>query len=190
MSTDRRILTPPQAAAEIREAHRSALALRDRISPRGTPTVAASANPVQGDPAPAGQSGTSAAGSEGRAISACLRELGGHAVLREPEERAATPPPPERKVIPFPAPALPIAIDPKRLARATTLRATRLGAGRYLVEGGANPHHVDVSDPARPVCRCEDRAKFPCAHVLAALICEGEPTVRSAAEALVAEVCR
>lgn len=81
-----------------------------------------------------------------------------------------------------------IAIDPARLERATRLRAIPQGPGRYRIEGGAEPHDVDVRDPRAPVCHCRDRVKGACKHILAALICEGDPAALAAATALVAEV--
>lgn len=43
-----------------------------------------------------------------------------------------------------------------------------------------------MSDVTAPTCRCEDRFKGFCKHILAGLIVEGEPVVLAAALALVA----
>jgi hypothetical protein len=86
-----------------------------------------------------------------------------------------------------PAPTLPIAIDPERLARAIHLRAVPFNTpGLYAIEGGSRPHAVDISNRTLPICNCEDRIKGFCKHILAALIAEGDPTVTAAARALVA----
>jgi hypothetical protein len=77
-------------------------------------------------------------------------------------------------------------VDPRRLARALTLRVDRLADGRHVVSGGQEPHVVDLE--TAPACHCAD-ARFRdtrCAHVLAVQLEVLEPELRSALRELVA----
>lgn len=79
------------------------------------------------------------------------------------------------------------AIDTTRLVKAMTLRARRLGQGRYRIDGGSEPHFVDLVSPDVPRCDCGDHLYRDsiCKHMLAALICERHPAVFDAALAAV-----
>ena len=60
-----------------------------------------------------------------------------------------------------------------RVRAAAALTCERVGRGRYVVTGGAEPHYVDLAadGAALPLCDCGDahyRPEFACKHVLAA----------------------
>jgi hypothetical protein len=81
-------------------------------------------------------------------------------------------------------------VDTARLERALTLAVERTDRGRYRVSGGAEPHHVDLVDPAMERCDCADflwRQRV-CAHLLACLLREGDERVVRAAAQLVARL--
>lgn len=91
---------------------------------------------------------------------------------------------------PSPAPlgapvALPAGVELRRLGAAAGLTAESIGAGCYLVTGGAEPHHVDLraEGAALPACDCGDalyRPQYVCKHTLCALAAEGDTEVRAA----------
>ena len=78
------------------------------------------------------------------------------------------------------------AIDPGRLHRAIWLDTERMGPGRYKVEGGRDPHLVDL---AAGGCDCADAAyrEAVCKHELAAQLREGDPMVIRALRLIVPE---
>lgn len=69
------------------------------------------------------------------------------------------------------------------VARAQAVRITERGSRRYLAEGGAEPHWVDLSDPEIPACDCGFTTwrDCVCKHVAAALFHERDPHARLAA---------
>lgn len=79
-------------------------------------------------------------------------------------------------------------IDLKRLERGLSLEGRALGDGRYRVEGGQEPHWVDLRTPNYPRCDCGDYLwrEQVCKHILAALLREGDPSVIGAVGKLVA----
>ncbi len=86
----------------------------------------------------------------------------------------------------------PGAIDLHRLARAVTLKARRIGEGRYRITGGSEPHYVDLCSPDVPRCDCPDHLlrERVCKHLLAALICERHPRVFDVAMEAVAALSK
>lgn len=60
--------------------------------------------------------------------------------------------------------------------RALHLQVTNLGAGRFMVQGGAQPHYLDLYDPEHRRCDCEDHAwrERICKHLAAVLITLGD----------------
>jgi hypothetical protein len=49
-----------------------------------------------------------------------------------------------------------VGIDLHRLERSLGLRANRIGPGRFRVEGGVQPHWVDLYTRGLPRCDCAD----------------------------------
>jgi len=80
-----------------------------------------------------------------------------------------------------------VGIDLDRLERSLQLRATRSGAGRFRVEGGAHAHWVDLYTTDLPRCDCADHLwrEQVCKHILAALLREGDERVLAALHRLV-----
>jgi uncharacterized Zn finger protein len=70
-------------------------------------------------------------------------------------------------------------IDRMRLERSLGLRARAMGNGRYRVEGGAEPHWVDLHTANQPRCDCGDHLwrERVCKHILAAMLREGDERV-------------
>ena len=65
----------------------------------------------------------------------------------------------------------------QREVAAAALACERIGRGRYVVTGGAEPHYVDLGagGAALPLCDCADahyRPAFACKHVVAARAAE------------------
>lgn len=81
-------------------------------------------------------------------------------------------------------------VDVARLERSLGLRARRVGAGRYRVEGGAEPHWVDLHTARHPRCDCGDHLwrERICKHILAAMLREGDERVLQAVSGLVARL--
>jgi uncharacterized Zn finger protein len=81
-------------------------------------------------------------------------------------------------------------VDPSRLERGVSLSAVEVQPGRYLVTGGREEHWVDLVSVANPRCDCGDHLwrDRVCKHILAALLCEGEPRVIHAVGELVREL--
>lgn len=81
-------------------------------------------------------------------------------------------------------------VDVARLERSLGLRARRVGAGRYRVEGGAEPHWVDLHTAQHPRCDCGDHLwrERICKHILAAMLREGDERVLQAVAGLVARL--
>ena len=81
-------------------------------------------------------------------------------------------------------------IDLQRLERGLILDGEPLGDGRWRVEGGSEPHWVDLRTPNYPRCDCGDYLwrEQTCKHILAALLREGHPRVISALGKLVHEL--
>ncbi|HEU4454874.1 MAG TPA: hypothetical protein VFR81_17560 [Longimicrobium sp.] len=83
-------------------------------------------------------------------------------------------------------------IDLGRLERAMALQAFPLGARRFEVTGGDEPHFVDLAPGAACPCDCPDLAwrggprDGPCKHVLRARLAEGDAETLLAVAALVA----
>jgi hypothetical protein len=75
--------------------------------------------------------------------------------------------------------SLPAGAELRRLAAAALLTCTALGAGRYRVAGGREPHTVDLTadGAALPVCTCGD------AHWRPALLCKHQLAARAARNA-------
>src|SRR5919202_487091 len=73
-------------------------------------------------------------------------------------------------------------LDPARVERGVTLTAERGGRGRYRVDGGSEPHWVDLTTPNTPRCDCGDHLwrDRVCKHITAALLREGDPEVIAA----------
>ena len=99
----------------------------------------------------------------------------------------------ERHAVPLAG--LPNGVELRRLAAAALLTVTALGAGRYRVEGGREPHHVDLraDGAALPVCDCGDacfRGTYRCKHELAARAAAGEAPIAGALAVLAALVNR
>lgn len=81
-------------------------------------------------------------------------------------------------------------VDPARLERSLGLRVRRVGQGRYLVTGGAEPHWVDLYTRRMPRCDCGDhlwRDRI-CKHILAVLLREGDERVIGAVGRLVRDL--
>jgi hypothetical protein len=89
----------------------------------------------------------------------------------------------ERPLTPGPAPLVDFdaagGVDLDRLERGLSLRAERVGEGRYRVSGGTQDHWVDLFTAAHPRCDCGDHVwrDQVCKHILAALLREGDPRV-------------
>jgi hypothetical protein len=81
-------------------------------------------------------------------------------------------------------------VDPARLERSLGLEVRRVGRGRYLVTGGAEPHWVDLYTRRLPRCDCGDHLwrERICKHILAVLLREGDERVIGAIAALVARL--
>jgi uncharacterized Zn finger protein len=79
------------------------------------------------------------------------------------------------------------ALDLARLERGLELRAERFGTGRYRVDGGQQPHWVDLYTAELPRCDCGDHLwrEQVCKHILAALLREGDERVLAALRELV-----
>jgi len=73
-------------------------------------------------------------------------------------------------------------LEAGRVERGVTLVAVSMGRGRYRVEGGAEPHFVDLTTPNTPRCDCGDHLwrDRVCKHITAALLREGDPEVIAA----------
>ncbi len=78
-------------------------------------------------------------------------------------------------------------IDLGRLERGLGLEGERVGDGRWRVEGGSEPHWVDLRTPDYPRCDCGDYVwrEQTCKHILAARLREGDPVVVGALGRLV-----
>jgi hypothetical protein len=78
-------------------------------------------------------------------------------------------------------------LDLARLERGLALRADRIGPGRYRIEGGDQPHWVDLYTAGLPRCDCGDHLwrDQVCKHILAALLREGDERVLVALRELV-----
>ena len=78
-------------------------------------------------------------------------------------------------------------IDLQRLERGLGLEGEKIGEGRWRVEGGSEPHWVDLRTPEYPRCDCGDYLwrEQTCKHILAARLREGDPAVVSALGKLV-----
>jgi uncharacterized Zn finger protein len=70
-------------------------------------------------------------------------------------------------------------IDRMRLERSLGLNARPIGRGRYRVEGGTEPHWVDLYSASHPRCDCGDHLwrERVCKHILAAMLREGDERV-------------
>jgi len=81
-------------------------------------------------------------------------------------------------------------LDPARVERGVTLNAVQVGRGRYRVDGGAEPHYVDLSTPNTPRCDCGDHLwrDRVCKHITAALLREGDPEVIAAVGSVVRDL--
>ena len=81
-------------------------------------------------------------------------------------------------------------LDPARVERGVTLVAVRVDRGRYRVEGGAEPHYVDLRTPNTPRCDCGDHLwrDRVCKHITAALLREGDPEVIAAVGGVVRDL--
>lgn len=81
-------------------------------------------------------------------------------------------------------------VDPLRLERSLGLEVRRVGRGRYLVTGGAEPHWVDLYTRRLPRCDCGDHLwrERVCKHILAVLLREGDERVIGAIAGLVARL--
>lgn len=81
-------------------------------------------------------------------------------------------------------------VDPARLERSLGLVVRRVGRGRYLVTGGAEPHWVDLYTRRFPRCDCGDHLwrERVCKHILAVLLREGDERVIAAIARLVARL--
>lgn len=81
-------------------------------------------------------------------------------------------------------------VDPQRLERSLRLAVQRVGRGRYLVTGGAEPHWVDLYTRRIPRCDCGDHLwrERICKHILAVLLREGDERVIGAIAGLVARL--
>lgn len=81
-------------------------------------------------------------------------------------------------------------VDPSRLERSLGLEVRRVGRGRYLVTGGAEPHWVDLYTRRFPRCDCGDHLwrERVCKHILAVLLREGDERVIGAIAGLVARL--
>jgi hypothetical protein len=79
-------------------------------------------------------------------------------------------------------------VDRARLERSLGLHGEKIGYGRYLFTGGAEPHWVDLYTAAFPRCDCADHLwrDAVCKHILAALIREGNEMVLAEVGRLVA----
>jgi SWIM zinc finger len=83
-----------------------------------------------------------------------------------------------------------VGIDLHRLERSLGLRANRIGPGRFQVEGGVQPHWVDLYTRDLPRCDCADHLwrEQICKHILAALLREGHERVVIALHDLISEL--
>lgn len=81
-------------------------------------------------------------------------------------------------------------IEGARLERSLGLSAERVENGRYLVEGGREPHWVDLHTANHPRCDCADHLwrDALCKHILAALLHEGNGQVIAEVGGLVARL--
>ena len=79
------------------------------------------------------------------------------------------------------------ALDLARLERGLELRVERIAPGRYRVDGGQQPHWVDLYTAELPRCDCGDHLwrEQVCKHILAALLREGDERVLAALRELV-----
>lgn len=70
-------------------------------------------------------------------------------------------------------------IDRARLERSLGLAGEKVGEGRYRVDGGREPHWVDLYTATIPRCDCADHLwrEAVCKHILAALLREGHERV-------------
>jgi len=80
-----------------------------------------------------------------------------------------------------------LGVDPTRLERGLQLHASRVGQGRYRVEGGEQTHWVDLFTSGVPRCDCGDHLWRDqiCKHILAALLREGDERVLASVRELV-----
>ena len=78
-------------------------------------------------------------------------------------------------------------IDLNRLERGLALEGVPVGDGRWRMDGGREPHWVDLKTPNTPRCDCGDHLwrEATCKHILAALLREGHPRVIAAVGQLV-----
>ena len=78
-------------------------------------------------------------------------------------------------------------IDLGRLERGLELEGVQVGDGRWRMDGGREPHWVDLRTPNTPRCDCGDHLwrDAMCKHILAALLREGHPRVIAALGQLV-----
>ena len=78
-------------------------------------------------------------------------------------------------------------IDLGRLERGLALEGIQVGDGRWRMDGGREPHWVDLRTPNTPRCDCGDHLwrEATCKHILAALLREGHPRVIAALGQLV-----
>ncbi|HUR93837.1 MAG TPA: SWIM zinc finger family protein [Gemmatimonadales bacterium] len=78
-------------------------------------------------------------------------------------------------------------VDLDRLERCLQLHATRIGPGRFRVDGGLQTHWVDLYTTGVPRCDCGDHLWRDqiCKHILAALLREGDERVLAALRELV-----
>lgn len=81
-------------------------------------------------------------------------------------------------------------VDAQRLERSLALRVRGLGDGRYRVEGGAEPHWVDLHSDRQPRCDCGDHLwrERVCKHILAAMLREGDERVLQALGGLIGQL--
>ncbi|HET9982429.1 MAG TPA: SWIM zinc finger family protein [Longimicrobiales bacterium] len=70
-------------------------------------------------------------------------------------------------------------VEAGRLERSLGLRVTRVGRGRYRVEGGREAHWVDLYTARLPRCDCGDHLwrERICKHILAVMLREGDERV-------------
>lgn len=81
-------------------------------------------------------------------------------------------------------------VEAGRLERSLGLRVTRVGRGRYRVEGGRESHWVDLYTARLPRCDCGDHLwrERICKHILAVLLREGDERVIGEVSRLVARL--
>lgn len=67
-------------------------------------------------------------------------------------------------------------LTPTTVERALDLTVVAMGRGRFRVEGGYEPHYVDLYDPEHTRCDCEDHnwRNRLCKHLAAVLIRLGD----------------